>query len=187
MDLSAFESVVVRPLRRVEYDRLVELGVFGDERVELLRGILVAMTPQGSAHSNTARKIRDLLLGLLRDRALVFEHSPFGASEDSEPEPDIAVVPPGDYDKDHPASAFLLIEVSDSSLKKDRSIKTDLYAEAGVPEYWIVSLPERLIEVRSQPSGGRYCQLQTFRTGASIRLGGFPDVSIKVDDVLPRV
>jgi Uma2 family endonuclease len=111
--------------------------------------------------------------------------SSLAATDDSEPEPDIAVVPRGDHHKAHPTTAYLLIEVSKTSLRKDRAVKTDVYAEAGVDEYWIVNLVDRCIEVHRSPRNGRYEQSSVHRAGDRIALVRFPDVAIAVSDVLP--
>jgi Uma2 family endonuclease len=143
----------VRPLSRAEYDRLVELDFFEDERVELLRGALVRMSPQGAAHANAPARVMKQLILALGDRAVVRAHSPLSLGDWSEPEPDIAVVPPGDYSRSHPATALLVVEASDSSLRKDRRIKAELYAEHEIPEYWIVNLVESVVEVHMAPAG----------------------------------
>ena len=92
----------IRPLRREEYDRLVALGAFANERIELLEGQLVQMSPIGPPHSSAVQKLVELLLPALLGRASVFVQSPFGALDSSEPEPDVAVVPFGDYHLEHP-------------------------------------------------------------------------------------
>ena len=175
---------VIRPLRRVEYDQLVSLGAFQDERIELLEGVLVAMSPVGAPHSSAVRRLTRLLVLTLEGRAAVLCQSPFAALEFSEPEPDFAVVPLGDYDTDHPSEAFLIIEVADSSLALDRGKKLRLYAHCGVPEYWVVNLPERCIEVYTQPSPGAYGHVERYERGQSIRLLTFSDLSFAVSDVL---
>src|SRR5450631_1217800 len=101
---------VIRPLRRVEYDQLVALGAFQDERIELLDGALVAMSPIGAPHSSAVQKLTRLLVLALVGCAEVRPQLPFAALEFSEPEPDLAVVPLGDYDTEHPAQAHLVIE-----------------------------------------------------------------------------
>jgi len=95
------------------------------------------------------------------------------AGDDSEPQPDVAVVPKGDYRAAHPAHALLLIEVADSSLKKDRTVKARLYAERGVPEYWIVDLRGGVIEVHSDVVNGAYARITPYRTGDVIALREF--------------
>jgi len=175
---------VIRPLRRVEYDQLVQLGAFKDERIELLEGALVAMSPIGTAHCSSVRKLNELLVLALHGRATVSCQLPFAALEFSEPEPDFAILPLSDYDADHPSEAYLIIEVSESSLSMDYGKKLRLYASCAVPEYWVVNLPERCIEVYTGPMPGAYSHVERFEHGQSIRLVAFPDVSCAVSDVL---
>ena len=175
---------VIRPLRRAEYDQLIKLGAFEDERIELLNGALVAMSPIGAPHHATVQRLNQLLVLALAGRALVSCQGPFAADEYSEPEPDFAVVPLGDYDADHASTAYLIIEVAEASLAKDRGKKLRLYATCAVPEYWIVNLPERCIEVYTEPSPGVYARVERYERGQSIRLVTFSDVSFAVSDVL---
>jgi len=182
METSSAE--VIRPLRRVEYDQLVKLGAFEGEPIELLEGVLVTMSPIGTAHCFSVRKLTELLVLALHGRAAVSCQMPFAALEFSEPEPDFAVLPLGDYDTDHPSEAHLIIEVSDSSLELDRGKKLRLYASCAVPEYWVVNLPERCIEVYTGPTPGAYSHVETYQRGQSIRLLAFPDVSFEVSDIL---
>ena len=175
---------VIRPLRRVEYDQLVSLGAFQDERIELLEGALVAMSPIGAPHNSAVQNLTELLILGLSGRATVRCQMSFAALELSEPEPDLAVVPRGSYSTEHPADAFLIIEVAESSLALDRGKKLRLYASCNVPEYWVVNLTERCIEVYTGPSPGAYARCERHEHDQSIRLSGFPDVSIAVADVL---
>ena len=175
---------VIRPLRRVEYDQLVSLGAFQDERVELIEGALVAMSPIGPPHDSTVQRLNRLLVLALDGLAGVRCQSAFAAHELSEPEPDLAVVPLGDYDTDHPSKAYLIIEVAESSLAMDRGKKLRLYANCGVPEYWVVNLPERCIEVYTLPSPGEYAHIERYERGQSIRLLAFGDVAFAVSDVV---
>jgi len=130
----------IRPLRRAEYDKLVALGAFQDERIELLNGVLVPMSPIGPPHSPAVQKLSTLLFRALDGVAAIRVQSPFAALDESEPEPDIAVVPLGDYDTAHPNVAHWIVEVADSSVERDRGLKLGIYAGCGVPEYWIVNL-----------------------------------------------
>jgi Uma2 family endonuclease len=103
----------IRPLRRLEYERLVDLGVFGkDERVELLYGTLVSMSPQKPPHAWVLSWLPERLIGALQGRAMVRVQLPLALSEDSEPEPDIAVVPSANYREAHPSRAHLVVEVA---------------------------------------------------------------------------
>jgi Uma2 family endonuclease len=174
----------IRPLHRREYDRLVELGSFDDERLELLGGLLVAMSPQGTEHADVISRLATLLVKALADRALVRSHSPLVVADDSEPEPDVAVVEPGDYSCEHPSAALLVVEVSDSSLRTDREVKAPLYAAAGIQEYWIVNLVDRVIEVHRAPREGRYTDVAQHGRGVTLRPLAFADVVVAVGELI---
>jgi Uma2 family endonuclease len=175
----------IRPLRRVEYDKLVELGVFEGERIELLDGQLVQMTPPGPPHASTVDKLMELFVRGLGDRARIRVQSPFAALETSEPQPDVAIVPRADYETEHPSCADLVIEVSDSSLRYDRGPKLRVYAEAAVAEYWIVDVQGRCIEVHRKPASGRHWQVQQYGEAATLSPERYPDFELRVADVLP--
>ena len=182
--MASSAAEVIRPLRRAEYDQLVALGAFQDERIELLDGALVAMSRIGEPHAWVVETLTHLLVLALHGRAAVHCQSPFAALEYSEPEPDFAVVPCADRRPDHPDQAYLLIEVAEGSLAMDRGKKLRLYASCAVPEYWIVNLPERCIEVYTEPAPNTYARVERYEPGQSIRLVAFPDVSFAVSDVL---
>jgi len=184
IDPALWQSERLRPLRRAEYDRLVELGYFEDEKIELLNGLLVAVSPPGVGHSHAIRRLTELFMRGVGDRAAVQCQLPIGASDDSEPQPDISVVPRGDYSRDHPTRAHLIVEVSDSSLRKDRFLKGTLYARSGVPEYWIVNVPDRLVEVYRTPRDGEYKSVTTHGIEAVIRPLAFADVGIAISELV---
>lgn len=183
IDPALIEPEKVRPLKRSEYDQLVELGVFEGERIELLRGALVEMTPQGSRHAHVLSMLNRIFMFGLRDRAELRIQMPLAVSEDSEPEPDLAVVPPGDYSQAHPTQALLVVELAESSRRKDRELKAALYAAAGVPEYWLVDLVDRAVEVRTRPEGGAYRDLARFERG-TLSPAAFADLSIDLGQIL---
>jgi Uma2 family endonuclease len=180
-------ELAVRPLRRAEYDKLVELGVFHGERIELLEGRLVKMSPIGPPHSSTIDKLTALCVARLSGRALVRVQNPFAALEVSEPEPDLAIVPLGNYEREHPSSADLIIEVAESSLDYDRGPKLRVYAECGVPEYWIVNLVDRVVEVHRKPGGGRYWQVQRLDEPSLVACERHPELELRVAEILPSV
>jgi Uma2 family endonuclease len=182
---NAIERSVVRGLRRVEYEKLAEVGAFGDERVELLYGRLVAMSPKGPRHESALQRLTRIFVHRFDGRATVRIQAPFAASDGSEPEPDLALVPLGEYDDAHPSVAHLLVEVAQSSLELDRTTKAQLFAECGVPEYWVVNLVDGLVETYGEIVRGAYSRVTPFRRGEAVRLREFPDVRILVDDVLP--
>ena len=182
--MAASPAEVTRPLRRVEYDRLVALGIFVDERIELLDGALYAMSPIGITHNFAVQELNELLVVALHGRAKVRPQMSFAASDVSEPEPDLTVTPLAPWDEEQANEAHLIIEVAESSLVIDRGRKRTLYASCGVPEYWIVNLPARCIEVYTLPEGILYARVEKYEPGQSIRLGAFSDVEIRVSDVL---
>jgi Uma2 family endonuclease len=173
-----------RPLRRVEYDELVSLGHFQNERIELINGVLVPMSPIGPQHSNAVDKLNEILVLALAGLARVRVQNPLAAGDISEPEPDLLVAPLAEYDVEHPAIAHLVIEVAESSLAFDRGTKLRLYAQQGVPEYWIVDVVSRCIEVYRDPASGTFASKRVFERGDSMELLRFPAVTVRVSDVM---
>lgn len=156
-----------RPIRwhRDDYHRMAELGLFGDRRVELVEGTVIAMSAMKRPHWMTGQLASDLLRAAFGPGFFVTMNMPSYLDEYSEPEPDVAVVAgsPRDYPEGAPTTPVLVVEVAESSLEYDRSSKASLYAKAGIPEYWIVNLRERQVEVyqhpgpdETQPSGFGY-------------------------------
>jgi Uma2 family endonuclease len=143
------------------------------------------MSPQYAPHASTVDRLTELLMMRLHGRFRMRFQAPLALSDDSEPEPDAAVVPLGNYDTEHPTTAFLVIEVADSSLKQDRA-KAAVYARAAIGEYWIVNLNARTVEVYASPDGDRYAEVRTVREGATLRPIAFPDVEIEVAEILPK-
>jgi Uncharacterized protein conserved in cyanobacteria len=174
----------VRPLSRREYDQLVALGVFEDERIELLRGMLVTMSPQGNVHAGLTAWLAQQLTLRTGGAYDVRSHSPFAADDYSEPEPDVVVARRREkYAHPEPPEVLLLIEVSDSSLRKDRKIKLEIYAEAGVPEYWIFDVRAKAIDVHRQPVDGRYTSVVRMNDTGALRPVALPGVSIDVAEI----
>ena len=182
--MAASPAEVIRPLRRVEYDQLVNLGVFQDERVELIEGAIYQMSPIGLPHNFAVQELNERLILALHGRAKVRPQMSYAASELSEPEPDLMVTPLLDWRREQANVALLIIEVAESSLAWDRGRKLRLYATCAVPEYWIVNIPEGCIEVYTHPEGNGYAQVERFEPGQTVQLRAFPDVNIKVADVL---
>lgn len=174
------------PLTRAQYDRMVELGVLDrTDRVELLYGVIVEMSPQGSRHAYAIRRLTALLVSALSDRAEVQVQLPLAMPHESEPEPDLSVVPAGTYLDDHPDRAHLVVEVCASSLQHDRMHKLPLYADGGVDEAWLVNLVDGVVEVHTDPVEGRYTTTRVVAPGGSISLVAFPDVVVQAEAFLP--
>lgn len=174
-----------RLLTRLEYEQLAAAGAFEDERVELIEGEIWQMSPIGPDHEESVDRLTEILIRRLADRARVRTQGSMAIGSRSVPQPDLLVLEHRSYAKERPTTAFLAIEVANTSLRRDRGVKAALYAQAAIPEYWIVNLVDRLVEVRTQIVSGAYTRQASYRAGESITLVAFPDVSIAVADVLP--
>lgn len=173
------EGESFRRFTQREYRDLVNQGWFEDEPIELLRGMLVTMTPQGRDHWPVSSVLMHVLARALPiDRYGIAAHSGFAATPDSEPEPDVQVFDRTKYPRSIPSEALLIIEVSRSSLRRDRNIKRPIYAENGVPEYWIVVLADREVEVYTQPVGGTYTQMTRVTIDGTLRPQFDPTIEI---------
>lgn len=182
--MSALEQpgYVVRRLRRAEYERLVESGAFESERVELLEGFLVEMSPQRASHASAIEVLTELLYSAREPGQKVRVQLPLALGDESEPEPDLCVVPDGDYRERHPSQALLIIEVAESSLAKDRR-KAAIYAQASVPEYWLVDVANQRVEVRTQPEGGAYLRQETVVCGSELTACSLPELKVSVERI----
>lgn len=172
-----------RLLSRSEYDELVKSGLFHHERVELIGGIVVEMAPIGSRHADPIDLLTRHFVRALDERAVVRVQQPFAASADSEPEPDLALVPPRRYADRHPDRAFLIVEVAETSLEYDRETKGPLYATCGVPEYWIVDVNGRCVELYDKPGPSGYERMRRCGVDARIAPAAFPDVELMVSEL----
>jgi Uma2 family endonuclease len=167
-----------------EYHQMIEAGIFVNRRVELLRGEIVEMSPEGEPHAYFSTEAGEYLSQLLGNRAKVRPAKPITLPNNSEPEPDIAIVKPlgKEYLQHHPypENIFWLIEYSNSSLEKDLETKTKIYAEVGIGEYWVVNLKKRHLIIFRQPSDGEYASKSTIIEGNIYPLA-FPDIAVSVD------
>ena len=184
MSMSAIRP---RSWTRSEYEHMVEAGIFGPEdRIELLDGEILEVSPQGSRHAVGNRLAEEGLRKVSPSGFDVRGQLPIALDDISEPEPDIAVVRggPRDYLDQHPAEPVLLVEVSESSLPHDRLRKLRAYARNSVPEYWIVNLREERVEVHRDPVDEAYTSMQILSDGDHIQplYAGQP---IPVADLLP--
>ena len=178
---------------RREYDRLADAGILNpDERVELLEGEIVTMTPQHGPHAASIGLVEAALRQAFGSAHWVRIQLPLIVDPDSEPEPDLAVVQgsPRDYVTEHPHAALLVVEIADSTLERDRLYKAPIYARAGIPEYWIVNLAEHCLEVYRDPvvPAGQPPRYQTARTAApteTVSPLSTPRSSITVAELLP--
>jgi Uma2 family endonuclease len=173
-----------------DYHRAIEAGVFGpDERLELIDGEIIVMSPQLGPHATGVGLVDDALRPVFGTGWVVRVQLPLTLEPGSEPEPDVAVVRGvrRDFSQGHPTTAELLVEVADTTLRLDRTDKAELYARAGIPDYWILNLPGRRLEVRRDPdpATGEYRQLSTCDEESIVSPLAAPDASIAVRDLLP--
>ncbi|MFI5325559.1 MAG: Uma2 family endonuclease [Candidatus Rokuibacteriota bacterium] len=191
----AHVNVKMHRWRRVEYERLIETGFFrpGDP-VELVGGQLIVAEPQGSRHFAAVQAMEEALRTAFGRGWQVRGQGPLALDEESEPEPDVAVVAGTfrDYVAGHPSRPVLVVEISESSLALDRDHKGSLYARAGLADYWIVNLAEQTLEVYRDPGadpaapfGWRYRSVEVLRGEAFVSPLARSTARIRVRDMLP--
>jgi Uma2 family endonuclease len=175
-----------RRFTRAEYQRMGEVGILGeDDRVELIRGEIVEMSPPGRRHKAFVGNLSQLLTVRLLGRAVVWIQNPIVLTDVSEPQPDLAVLRPRSY-KDSEADAedvYALIEVADTSLAYDRTTKMRLYAESGIPEYWVVDCTAESIEIHRTPGPEGYRDVRVVGGSARVTLQAFPDVELTTAEI----
>ena len=177
----------LRRWTRAEYDRLVELGVFEGEHLELIGGELVVGEPQPPIHAAGITRADYAVRAVLPRGWMVRVQAPVSLDDESEPEPDVMVCSNPDRDAygTPRTKPILVVEVAESSLGFDLGEKAALYAEVGVPEYWVVNLVDETLEVFRDPESVAYRTRKTLRRGERIRLAAVPDVEIEVGELLP--
>lgn len=172
-----------------DYYRMGEAGVLGeDDRVELLEGEVVTMSPIGSRHAFCVDQLTRLLGDGLRGRAVLRVHNPVRLNQWSEPQPDVSLLRPPHrrYAAAHPVpgDVFLVIEVADSSVISDRSFKLPLYARAGIPEAWLVDLVANRVELYREPSATGYGYIERVEREGTVRPSAFDDLALAVADLI---
>lgn len=185
--------MAVQLLRRqftvVQYHQMVEAGILAeDDRVELLEGEIIEMSPIGRRHAACVNRLVRLFSQRLGDRVIVAAQNPIQLSDRSEPQPDIALLQPKAdfYEAGHPQpqDILLLVEVADTTVEFDREIKIPLYAKSGVREVWLVDLHESAIAIYREPSLSGYRQVQQLQRGQNLTVQAIADVSLAVEEVL---
>lgn len=173
---------------RGDYERLAAEGFFTpDARLDLIDGVVYDVPPQSSPHA-TCLHLALRILTLLFSDAYVRVQSPLALGDDSQPDPDLAVVPGAleDYDQNHPTTALLVVEVADSSLAHDKDLKIPLYARCGIPEAWLVNVPAKTLEIFRDSERGRYRSHQILRIGDTVSPLSRPEARIAIADLFPR-
>lgn len=181
-------SVQLKRWSRQEYDKMIDAGVFAaGERLELIEGEIVQMAPQNPQHATAITAAAEALRAIFGTGHTVRVQLPLALGDRSEPEPDLAVVWGHwrDFAAGHPSMAVLVVEVSDSSLEFDRVRKQRVYARAGIPEYWVINLIERVIEVYHEPRVDGYASRRIFDEASRLAPQGSRAAAIAVRDLLP--
>jgi Uma2 family endonuclease len=183
-------EIITRKLFTVdEYHRMSDIGIFPeDKRFELIRGEIFEMPRAKPPHSGRVIRLTHLFTSRLGESVCVSVQNPSSIDDYSEPEPDLTLLKPRPdfYAASHPlpSDVLLMIEVSHTTLRFDTKIKAPLYAEAGIAEYWVLNIPENVVEVRTDPVNGRYTKVDIFKHGESISPRAFPGFSFKVEEIL---
>lgn len=172
-----------------EYHRLGEVGILGEnDRIELLDGELLIMSPIGKRHAKAVRNLNQLFARRVGNHCVVDCQNPFILSARSEPQPDFLLLRPEMLESDElprPEDIFLLLEVADSSISYDRGVKLQFYAEAGVREVWILNLTNDVVECYREPQGRAYLRNTMARRGETLEVEALPGTSFAVADLLP--
>ena len=181
-------AIQIRRWTQDEYEKMIASGIFDPEdRLELIDGDIFEMTPQSSRHAGTVGLVAGALDFAFPPGYNVRVQSPLALGDDSEPEPDIAVVSgsPRDYLDAHPTTAVLVVEVADTSLAHDQHRKTGLYAANGIPEYWILNLVDNRLEVYRDPAEAVFRSRVVLGKGDAVSPLARPEISIPVSELLP--
>jgi Uma2 family endonuclease len=172
-----------------DYHRMIEAGILSDRKVELLQGKIIEMSPEGEPHAYCSHEASEYLMNLLGDLVTIRQAKPITLPNASEPEPDISVVQRlgREYLLHHPypENIFWVIEYANSSLEKDLELKSKIYAEAGILEYWVVNLRKLNLVVFRDILDGEYATKQTLTTG-TVQPLAFPDISVAVEQIINR-
>lgn len=172
-----------------EYEQMGRVGILDeDDRVELLDGEIVAMSPIGPKHASTVNRLARLLFGGVGDLATVIVQNPLRLLPRSEPQPDFILARPRRdfYAGSHPTAedVFLVIEVADSTLRKDRTVKVPIYARQGVVEVWLVDLAARAVTIYTDPVDGGYRDVRTVHGDEPLGPQALPQLRLTVSDIL---
>jgi Uma2 family endonuclease len=170
-----------------DYHRMADAGILGeDDRVELIDGDLIDMAPIGQGHAAVVSGLNEAFVLACAGRAIVWPQSPIRLNRTTEPQPDLAVLRRrADFyatgERPGPADVLLVVEVADTSLRFDRTVKLPLYARAGIGELWIIDLPRRVLDAYRKPAGDGYGENTTHHAGDSVALALAPDISVRLE------
>jgi Uma2 family endonuclease len=172
-----------------QFHLMHEAGVFSEgDRLELINGEIKKMSPIGRKHATCVTRLNTLFVTRLLHKAIVWSQNPIRLDDNSEPQPDIAILKPRDdfYEEGlpTPSDILLIIEVADSTIAYDREVKAPLYAAAGIPEMWLFDVNKKAIEGYSQPSASGYKRRQRYEQNDTLSMISFPDVSFNWSELI---
>ena len=188
--MSTDTEIITRKLFTVdEYHRMGDLGILPETgRFELIRGEIIEMPVPGSRHAGRVKRLNRLFTSRLGESVIVSIQDPVGIDLFSEPVPDAALLKPRAdfYTESHPmpGDVLLIVEVSDSTAKYDSTVKASLYAEAGIPEYWILNVKQDVLVIHSEPADGTYRQVRVAHREDTVSLQKLPNISFPVEEIL---
>jgi Uma2 family endonuclease len=182
-------QVARRYFNVTEFYRMAAAGVFSeDDRVELIEGEILEMSPIGSRHAACVGRLTELFSQQAGSRAIVWVQNPIRLNDYSEPLPDIALLKRrADFYAEHhptPADVFLIVEVADTSIDYDRNIKLPIYAQANIPEVWLVNLSKNIVEIYTQPANDKYQKSRRLKRGELLVSPQVSNLSIGVSEIL---
>jgi Uma2 family endonuclease len=188
--IQASTQATTRARRRFtvdEYLRMAEVGILAeDERVELLDGDVIEMSPVGDPHIEAVNRCTEAFAALVvARRARPSPQNPVRVDRYNDPEPDFALMRPGVVGGPRPGDLLLAIEVADTSVEDDRAVKVPLYARAGIPETWLLNVRDGALEVYWEPGPAGYARTATFGPEQQVAAAAFPDLVLRVADLLP--
>jgi Uma2 family endonuclease len=184
------QNLKLRQITVEEYDLMIQTGVFDEnDQVELLNGAIVEKMPKGTKHSAATDRATRIFYRTFEETVVIRNQNPIWLDELSEPEPDIVLAKArdDDYEDSHPTPAeiYLILEVSDSTLDYDRNTKGEAYARAGISQYLVLNVQEKVLEDYREPSADGFQSKQTYHAGQQFNLVAFPEASLSVDEFLP--
>jgi Uma2 family endonuclease len=188
-DYMMFVQQLKRRFTISEYYQMAEVGILTpSDRVELINGEIISMSPIGKRHAACVDRIARLCFERFGESVIVRVQNPILLNNLSEPQPDIALLQPRTdfYASGHPQASdiFLIVEVADSSINYDQEVKIPLYSASGITEVWLVDLNQNILQVYQQPTATGYQMIQQFQRGEAITILAFPEILLKIEDIL---
>jgi len=189
VELEKTSLVTPKRFRVEDFRKMMEAGILPEESGwEIIDGYLIDKMSIGSKHAGTVKRLNRILTNWAENNAIISIQDPIHIDEYNEPEPDIALLKPRDdfYGESHPMpqDVLLLIEVSNSTIEYDRKIKKTIYAEAEIPEFWLVNLQNNTVECYSQPKNGNYRLARILESGETVKSTSIENLTLTVEEIL---